>query len=283
MKKRQIIYIALIVVLLIVFGVSTFYVVSYFTESRQQQQQFDDLANIVESIKAQSSTTGTTPKGDSSAPDGEGETTSGGEGDSAAGETQAPVLEMLPEYAALYEMNPDIVGWIKIDGTVINYPVMQTPDYVDYYLKRNFNEEKSSRGCIYVREQCDVNEPSDNLTIYGHNMNDGSMFHSLNNYVYQSYWNSNNLITFDTLYERHTYQIFAVFKTTATMGEGFTYHLFVDAQDEAEFDEFVATCKELALYDTGITPAYGDKLICLSTCEYSQYNGRLVVAAVRID
>ena len=68
----------------------------------------------------------------------------------------------------------------------------------------------------------------------------------------------------------------------ANVGEGFSYHQFVDADNEAEFDEFVKTCKDLAFYDTGITPKYGDKLICLSTCEYSQDNGRLVVAAVRI-
>lgn len=282
MNKRQIIYIALIAVLLIVFGISTFYVISYFSESHEQQEQFNELADIVANIQSQTPTTapttgtpGNAVPEDTTAPstDENGETI----------ETTAPVLEMLPEYAALYEMNPHIVGWIKIDGTVINYPVMQTPDHVDYYLKRNFNGEKSSRGCIYVREQCDVFKPSDNLTIYGHNMNDGSMFHSLKNYTYKSYWEGNNLITFDTLYERHTYQIFAVFKTTATMGEGFTYHLFVDAKNEEEFNEFVATCKELALYDTGITPTYGDKLICLSTCEYSEYNGRLVVVAVRID
>lgn len=281
MNKRQMIYIALIAVFLIVFGVSTFYVISYFSESKEQQDQFNELANIVADIQAQNPTTAPTT--------GSTDETTGEETEPSTdenGETIAPtepVLEMLPEYAALYEMNPHTVGWIKIEGTVINYPVMQVPDQMDYYLKRNFNGEKSSRGCIYVREQCDVFEPSDNLTIYGHNMNDGSMFHALKNYTYQSYWEANNLITFDTLYERHTYQIFAVFKTTATVGEGFSYHLFMDAKDEAEFDEYVATCKELALYDTDITPVFGDKLITLSTCEYTRYNGRLVVVAVRID
>ena len=139
---------------------------------------------------------------------------------------------MLPEYAALYERNPDIVGWMKIEGTVINYPVMQTPDSPDYYLKKNFNKETSSRGCLYVREQCDVNMPSDNITIYGHNMRDGSMFHPLNNFISESYWQKNNLITFDTLYEHRTYKIFAVFKTTASVGKGFSYHLFVDAASD---------------------------------------------------
>ena len=107
------------------------------------------------------------------------------------------------------------------------------------------------------------------------------MFTGLDKFRKQSFWENHHTINFDTIYERHTYTVFAVFVTTATAEEGFSYHLFEDAADEAEFDHFVSACKALADYDTGITPQYGDKLICLSTCEYSQFNGRLVVAAVR--
>ena len=130
-----------------------------------------------------------------------------------------------------------------------------------------------------------MNEPSDNITLFGHNMKDGSMFASLNAYVDKATWEENPTITFDTLTDFHTYMIFAVFRTTATKGEGFSYHKFVDAENEKEFNDFVAECKKLAYYDTGITPVYGDKLICLSTCEYThpQQNGRLVVAAYRIS
>lgn len=278
MNKRQIIYIALIVILLIVFVVSAIYVANYFLEAKQHQSEFNDLAAIMESVQAQ-----TTP-GTPSTTLNPGTATDPVEGETLPGqETEAAEPVMLPEFAALYAMNPDIVGWIKIEGTKVNYPVMQTPDQADYYLKRNFDKNYSAWGCIYVREQCDVNEPSDNVTIYGHHMNDGSMFAALDRYMQQSNWEKNSYITFDTLYEHRTYQIFAVFKTTATVGKGFSYHLLVDAETEDEFNEFIATCKELALYDTGITPVYGDKIICLSTCEYSQTNGRLVVAAVLVD
>lgn len=74
-----------------------------------------------------------------------------------------------------------------------------------------------------------------------------------------------------------------MFKTSANVGEGFSYHKFEDAANEQEFNDFVSTCKKLAFYDTGVTPKYGDKLLCLSTCEYTLDNGRLVVAAVRIS
>ena len=191
-------------------------------------------------------------------------------------------MKILPEFEELFLKNTDTVGWIAIPGTVIDYPVVQSPKYPDYYLHRDFNKKYNLHGCIYAREQCDVNAPSDNITIYGHRMNDGSMFNNLINYTKESFYENNRYIYFDTLTERHTYEIFAVFKTTATIGEGFQYHHFVDADSEESFNRFVSTCKRKSFYDTGITPQFGDKMITLSTCEYSQENGRLVVVAVRV-
>ena len=194
-----------------------------------------------------------------------------------------PYADILPEYRGAYALNNDLVGWIKIEGTAIDYPVMQTPDNKDYYLKHNFNKERSNWGCIYVRESCDVFTPSDNVTIYGHYMQDGSMFHDLHGYYYSAFYKEHPYIQFDTIYERHTYQIIAVFKTSANIGEGFSYHLFDYAADKAEFDEYINTVQSLRLYWTGVKAEYGDMLITLSTCEYTLDNGRLVVVAKRIS
>ena len=267
MKKG--IYIAVVIILLVVFGVSAFMVGSYYLEGQKQANKFDQLSQIKEESKK--------PAEETKAP----------EDSTEPKETlEQPDIRnadgMLLEYVDLYNMNDDMVGWIKIEGTDVDYPVMQTPDSVDYYLKRDFDEQHSERGCIYVREVCDVMEPSDNQTIYGHTMLDGSMFADLHMYIDQEQWEKNPLIIYDTLYDYHVYKIFAVFKTTASIGQGFKYHQMVDAEDEADFDKFISTCKDLAFYDTGITPKYGDKVICLSTCEYTLENGRLVVAAVRI-
>lgn len=270
MKKKGL-FIGIVIVLVIAFGVSAFKVGSYVLEGKKSQDSYDELAQI--KANAESAAKETTA---AAATDATGETT---EPTDATAATEPGILA---EYEELYEMNNDLVGWIKIEGTKVDYPVMQTPDDVDYYLYRNFDKENSDRGAIYAREVCDVNKPSDNVTIYGHHMADGSMFAGLQAYVNQSTWENNSLIFFDTLTEHHMYKIFAVFATSANIGEGFSYHQFVDAEDEEEFNEFVATCKSLAYYDTGITPVYGDKLICLSTCEYTHDNGRLVVAAVRI-
>ena len=267
MKKA--LYIGLIVILVIALGVSGVYVAEYVIDSTTQTRQNNELAQIVDEIKNAEATTVKTGA------------------DYAAGKTgdaDEDEPEILPCYEEIHMRNTDTVGWISIDGTKLNYAVLQSSEEdANYYLYRDFYCADSSHGSIYASEWADVFEPSDNITIYGHNMKDGSMFACLHDYIDKSAWEKNPLIFFDTIYEYHTYKIFAVFKTSGTDGVGFAYHQVNDIDNEADFNEFIKTCKDLAFYDTGITPAYGDKIICLSTCEYTIDNGRLVVAAVRIS
>ena len=189
---------------------------------------------------------------------------------------------LLPEYEELFLLNPDIVGWISIPDTRIDYPVVQRSNERDYYLYRAFYGNESQWGCIYVREECDVFTPSDNVVIYGHRMLDGAMFFDLSNYERYSYWESHPIVRFDTIRGHHEYEIVCVMKISANANSAYSFHLFSDAANEAEFNEFWENCKAKALYDTGLEVHYGDKLISLYTCEYSQANGRLVVVARRI-
>ena len=191
----------------------------------------------------------------------------------------------IPEYLELHKENNDMVGWIKIDGTKLNYPVMQSIDNPNFYLRRGFDKQYTVYGCPYLQENCDVMLPSDNLVIYGHHMNDGSMFATLNQYKKESFWQNHKIISFDTLTDRNEYEIMAVFKTTVYTDslESFKYYEFTDAKTEAEFNEYINECKKLSFYDTGVDANYGDKLITLSTCEYSQENGRLVVGAKKVS
>lgn len=264
---KKLVYILTIILLLLVFGVSAFFVGSYIIESREQAQKNAALSDLKNSIKE------TTP---------EVPQETDPEGTFGAVEMRDE-NGMLMEYSEIYAKNPDLVGWIRIDGTKLDNPVVQTPDRPNFYLDHDFEGNSSAWGAIYAREECDVNAPSDNVTLYGHNMRDGSMFAALNDYVYKETWDKNPLIFYDTLYEYRVYKIFAVFKTSANVGEGFTYHNMIDASSKEDFDQFISTCKELSFYDTGVTPQYGDKVICLSTCEYTLNNGRLVMAAVRIS
>lgn len=202
---------------------------------------------------------------------------------SAENETAQPVQPqeptMLARYEALYRENDDLVGWIKIDGTNINYPVVQSKDAPNFYLKHDFEKKYTDYGCPYAQQNCDVQAPSDNVVLYGHNMKDGTMFCDLTNYKSESFWAQHRTIQFDTLTQKNEYTVIAAFKGEAA--ELFAYNAFVDAATPEEFDAYVAAVKELALYDTGISAAYGDKLITLSTCEYSFENGRMVVVAKR--
>lgn len=278
---KRALYYGLIVVFAAVFLFSAWNLGNYYLESLENDSYYDSLSQRIEEAKNEPQPTvyytrpvkPTIPESteDVTVPD----------------VTTAPVEEesptILSEYAQLYLDNPDLVGWIEIEGTRINYPVMQTPGTEDYYLHRNFDGEYSKRGCIFLKATCDVFEPSDNIVIYGHNMRDDSMFGELDNYTRKSYWQEHRYITFNTLLEKHTYEIIAVFKTTTSVGQGFKYHQFVNAGSEEAFNEFVSTCKELSFYDTGVTAEYGDKLITLSTCEYTLTNGRLVVVAKRVS
>lgn len=268
-KAKKIIYIVLFLIFAAVFIVSAVVVGKYAIDAKQQSDLYDQLANERNNHLSDDPDSSSEPTSTVTAPftDPEGDGT--------------PTI--LPELANLFLQNPDLVGWISIPGTVVDYPVLQSPDSPDYYLKRNFNKEYTSRGAIYVREVCDVNKPSDNITIYGHNMKDGSMFHALIDYQHKDFWEEHKTFTFDTLTEHHTYEVVSVFKTSGYVDEGFPYHLFVDADSPEEFDSFIRTIKRLDFFETGVTAEYGDKLISLSTCEYTMDNGRLVVVAKRIS
>ena len=190
---------------------------------------------------------------------------------------------MFPEYEVVYNKNKDMVGWLEIPGTVISYPVVHTPDRPNFYLRKNFYGDYATCGTLYVRESCDVFEPSDNVTIYGHNMANGTMFADLHKYEKQEFWEENRYIHFDTLYEYHTYEIFAVFVSSADMSIGYPYHIFDVADSAEDYDAHIEKLLSLALYDTGIKPQYGEKIITLSTCDKSIDQGRLVVVARCID
>lgn len=191
---------------------------------------------------------------------------------------------VLPELTELYRQNSDLVGWIQIEDTKINYPVMQTVDNPNFYLRRGFDKKYSDYGCPYVQENCDVQSPSDNVVIYGHNMNNGSMFADLEKYKNRGFWQEHKTLVFNTMTEKCEYEILAVFKTVVYTDspESFKYYHFTDAETPEDFTAFVNKCEELSLYDTGVSAEYGDKLITLSTCEYSRTNGRLVVVAKKL-
>ena len=189
-----------------------------------------------------------------------------------------------PTSRNLYLENSDMVGWILIEGTGIDYPVMQTPADPNYYLKHDFERNYTDYGCHFMQADCDALCPSDNLIIYGHNMKDGSMFADLAKYRSKDFWQSHKTVWFDTALGSSAYEIFAVIHTTvqADAADAFPFYRFVNAASPEEYADYVSICQARALYDTGISAQYGDKLLTLSTCDNITDDGRLLVIAKRI-
>lgn len=190
--------------------------------------------------------------------------------------------QVLAEFAELYRINNDIIGWLSIPAIDVDYPVMHTPEDPEYYLKRNFDKKKHTAGCLFAAGACDPQEPSDNIIIYGHRMKNGTMFGNLDKFKKASFCKENPYIYFDTLEELHTYEILYVFLTTASVGEGFAYHQFINTENQEDFDAFINQCQKLSVYNANLEAKFGDKLITLSTCDYSSADGRLVLVAKQI-
>lgn len=192
--------------------------------------------------------------------------------------------ERMLQVAELQKENPEVVGWLEIDGTNINYPVCQAKDN-SYYLKHTYKKEYNSNGSIFLDKDYDFNKPSENLLIYGHRNKVGLMFDELVKYKDEAFYQEHSTIRFTTEKEDSTYEIISAFKSRVYYQDEtnvFRYYYFVNANDKAEYDEYVSNCKKSSLYDTGVTAEYGEQLLTLSTCDYEVEDGRFAVVAKKI-
>ena len=257
MNKKYIIILSLLIVIL---AISSFFIIKGFAENKKEIDIYDDLQEIVIEENTDIDTTNVDTEIEKS------------EGESS----NKYNLENIAK------INSDVVGWIKIGNTNIDYPVMQNGDY---YLHRNIYKNYSSHGTPYLAEYCNI-QYSDNLIIYGHHMNDNSMFAQLDNYKKHSFYENHKYIKFYSYYNgktiEKTYEVAIAFKTVVYSDKGFKYYNYTNFSDVQELNDFIENCRKLEFYNTGIDINYGDKLITLSTCEYSQKNGRIVVVAKQI-
>jgi sortase B len=184
---------------------------------------------------------------------------------------------------ALHEQNGDIVGWLQIKDTKINYPIMQTKSSPEYYLRRNFKKEHSIAGTPFMDATSDIDLPTLNWTIYGHNMKNGTMFHDLLNYAKSDFYQAHKTFTFDTINGTGTYEIVAVFYTQIYTSDytGFKYYHYNGITAQSSLKEYIAESKALSLYDTGVT-VENEQVLTLSTCAYQVDDGRFVVVAKKI-
>lgn len=178
----------------------------------------------------------------------------------------------------LHEENSDLIGWIMIPGTRIDYPVMQSPADPNFYLNHDFQKESSKYGLPYIEERCKLPAGSTNIIIYGHHMKDGSMFADLEKYESETFYRDNPTIRFETLWDAAEYEIAGILKMPA---DDLAIDLAQSIQFERkkDFDSFAEKIKWDSLYQTEAELQWGDSLLTLITCEYSQTDGRIVIVA----
>ena len=198
-------------------------------------------------------------------------------------DTSDTLPDILPEYQTLYSLNKRLIGWVKIDDTYIDYPVLQTVNN-DYYLNHNFDQEEDKNGSIFLDKDCSIYPRSTNLILYGHHMRSGRMFGQLNKYSSEKFYKEHKYIQFDTIYEKGTYEVMYVFRSKIYEESEivFKYYQFTDAVSETEFESNMKQMADMSLYDTGVNAEYGDELLTLSTCDYYTSDGRFVVVAKKI-
>ena len=187
-------------------------------------------------------------------------------------------------YAALYKENNDFSGWIRIDGTKIDYPVMQTVSDEEYYLHRNFSKESADEGLPFIDARCDIFRPSTNIIIYGHNMKNGDMFADLLKYDSKSYYEQHPTITFDTIFAEGTYRIISVFRTDVSedSDEDFQFYRFVNDTSSYPLQKYLSEIRAKSCYEIPFDADKVTGLITLSTCEYTKKDGRYVVIAAKM-
>lgn len=248
-------YIVVLMLLMVILSVSSYFIYKEFAENKKENDIYEELQEIVEITD-----------------------------NSTKNYNKEENIKKESNYnlESIKKINNDVIGWLKIDDTNINYPVMQNGNF---YLHRNIYKNYSSCGTPYLASDCKLNN-SDNLIIYGHHMKNNTMFSSLENYKNYSFYKNHKTIKFYVLKNEKTkeqqYEIVYVFKTTVYSDEGFKYYKYTKFEDVEEYKDFVGNCEKLKFYNTDIKAKYTDKFITLSTCEYSQKNGRLVIVAKKI-
>ena len=200
-------------------------------------------------------------------------------------EEQKKETERMLQVKQLQGQNTDIVGWLEIENTNINYPVLQGADN-NYYMTHNYKNEKSKNGSIFLDADYNWDIPSNNLLMYGHNLGNGMMFQELLKYEKESFYQEHPMIRFTTAEEDAEYEIISVFKSRVyykSEKNVFRYYYFINNESEEEYNEFVKNAKNASLYPIDATASYGDQLITLSTCSYYVEDGRFAVVGRKIE
>ena len=283
--KRKGIHVIIYLLLSVLIVLSLIYIINFFLLKQEAKEQ-SKLLSAIEIYEKE----GTKEIVQNTAEDGEENIGSESEekGETIATEdTKEPneETERMLQVKQLQAQNTDIVGWLEIENTNINYPVLQGTDN-SYYMTHNYKKENSKNGSIFLDANYNWNIPSNNLLIYGHNLGNGMMFQELLKYEKESFYQEHPIIRFTTAEEDAEYEIISVFKSRVyykSEKNVFRYYYFINSKSEEEYNQFVKNAKNASLYPIDTTANYGDQLITLSTCSYYVEDGRFAVVGRRQD
>lgn len=193
------------------------------------------------------------------------------------------VLPEKKEFTEAKALNPDVIGWITVPDTVIDYPVVRCGDN-EYYLTHNVEKGKSKHGAIFMDYRNADSEQQRHIVIYGHNMKNGTMFHDLNNYKQQSFFDQNRIITFDWNGQETKWEVYAAYVVQSDVY--YIHTRFISAQNFSEYmNELIKIAREskYSVVDERVSIKTSDQVLTLSTCTYEYDNSRFVVSARRIQ
>ena len=283
--KRKGIHVIIYLLLSVLIVLSLIYIINFFLLKQEAKEQ-SKLLSAIEIYEKE----GTKEVVQNTAEDGEEniESESEEKGETITTEDtkeQNEKIERMLQVKQLQAQNADIVGWLEIENTNINYPVLQGTDN-SYYMTHNYKKEKSKNGSIFLNADYNWNIPSNNLLIYGHNLGNGMMFQELLKYEKESFYQEHPVIRFTTAEEDAEYEIISAFKSRVyykSEKNVFRYYYFINSESEEKYDEFVKNAKNASLYPIDATANYGDQLITLSTCSYYVEDGRFAVVGKKIE
>lgn len=195
--------------------------------------------------------------------------------------TPEPTPLPLMDFTSLQDQNPDVVGWITIDGTPVDYPVLQGTDN-EFYLRHGLDGEYDIEGIPFVDYECDV-ENGRHLIIYGHNMGEGEngRFSSLQRYKDPTYYAQHPMIQLNTLYDSTLYKVVAVYALTARTDDPdyFAFNAYADFADDAAEQQYLDEIARRAFYTTGDYAHADERLLTLCFCTYEMEDARMMVMA----
>ena len=255
-------------------------------QSAQEMKRLQDMQNMTGHYIEEEAFLEQPADSDAAQNENPDDTTDGQEQADASDEPKQ-LPDILPEYEEIYAENNDLVGWLQIDGTVINYPVLQSDseENSQFYLTHSFAKKKDKNGSLFMDYRNDFVDRDTNIIIYGHNMKSGAMFGSLKKYLDKGYLEKHSKIRFDTIYERGTYEVIGAFLSEVSSQDeyAFRYYNFLNANNESEFEAFCVNVMQLDALKKGTLDAkYGDQLLTLSTCNSYTDEGRMFIIAKRI-